>query len=182
MKRLLPRTVTALLLSTLSPSVAETIVIPGSDESVPSPEIVAVGPYLGPTDSDVEPGSFFTIEFLPVPDAVAYRIYLELDVYGRRDSTGTLVPTDTSELQFVPWGSADAIPDADVLHVVFASLEGTATRYGAATEVIRDGEVHFSPLRVGPGGFPPGPPTDPAVQDYRSGFLKQHSSNQPTGG
>jgi len=147
-KRLLPVTAASLLLATLSPSFAETIVVPGSDETVASPEIVSVDPYSGADGSSAEPGSFVVIRFLPVPEAVAYRIYLEIDVHGRLDSTGTLVPTDASELQFVPWGSAEAVPGVESVNVVIATLEVAATRYGVATEVIRDGEVHLSPVAV----------------------------------
>ena len=47
----------------------------------------------------------------------------------------------------------------------------------------RDGcRCQAAMLRVAPGGCPPGAPTDPAVRNYRSGFLKQHSSKRPTDG
>lgn len=148
MRRLLPATAASLLVATLSLSFAETIVLPGSDETIPSPEIVSIGPYVGSEGAGEEPLSFLAISFLAVPEAIAYRIYLEMDVHARLDSTGTLVPTAASELQFVQWGSVDAVHNSSVYHVVIASLESTATRYGVATEVIRDGEVRLSPLSV----------------------------------
>jgi adenine-specific DNA methylase len=36
------------------------------------------------------------------------------------------------------------------------------------------------PLRVAPGGCPPGAPTDPAVRNCRNGFLRPDSAHQPT--
>jgi len=147
-KRSLPVAAASLLLAILSPSSAETIFIPGSDEAVPAPEVISVRPYSGPSDPSVEPGSFVVIRFLPVPEAVAYRIYREMYVRGTRDSTGTLRPTNTPEWQFVPWGSVPPFPGVSAIDVVMASLGDTATRYGVATEVIRDGELRLSPLTV----------------------------------
>jgi len=147
-QRLLPVAAASLFLAAPSASFAETILLPGSDETVPAPEITSIGPHSGPDGSSAEPGPFVVISFLTVPEAVGYRIYHEVYVRGRLDPTGALVPTDTREWQFVPWGSADAVPGASALHVVIASLESAATRYGVAAEVIRDGEVHLSPVAV----------------------------------
>ena len=67
-----------------------------------------------------------------------YRIYREIAVTTDADSTGALVTLEEPAAAAVHWGTVDAIPGADVMRVVVATLDSDAARFAVAAE--RDGQ------------------------------------------
>lgn len=63
-----------------------------------------------------------------------YRIYRQIAITTDADSTGALVTLDEPSTALVSWGTIDAIPGADVMRVVVATLDSDAAAFGVAAE------------------------------------------------
>ena len=70
-----------------------------------------------------------------------YRIYREVSVTTGLDSAGNIVSLEEPTMAPVTWGTVDAIPGADIMRVVVATLDSDASRYAVAAE--RSGQSAF---------------------------------------
>ena len=70
-----------------------------------------------------------------------YRIYREVAVTTGLDSAGNIVSLEEPTMSPVSWGTIDAIPGADIMRAVVATLDSDASRYAVAAE--RSGQSAF---------------------------------------
>ena len=70
-----------------------------------------------------------------------YRIYREVAVTTGLDSAGNIVSLEEPTMAPVSWGTIDAIPGADIMRAVVATLDSDASRYAVAAE--RSGQSAF---------------------------------------
>lgn len=115
----------------------DTIYVDGNGASVlDAPNTVVGADYKGASGSG-DQGGFIILTFDASSDHSTldgYRIYRDIAVSNGKDSTGAIVALAAPTTATVPWGVVDAVPGADVMHVVVATLDGDSTAYSVGAE------------------------------------------------
>ena len=115
----------------------DTISVSGDGATVlDAPDTVLAQDYMGAKGLG-DQGGFITLSFDPSADhatLTGYRIYREVAVFSGYDTGGNLVALSEPVMEMIPWGIVDAVPGADPVYVVVATLDGDSTTYGVAAE------------------------------------------------
>ena len=100
------------------------------------PDEVIAQDYMGALGGG-DQGGFVLLTFDASDDhgtLSGYRIWREISVDYGADADGNLVALGAPAKEMVSWGTADAVPGADVMRVVVATLDGDSTVYGVSAE------------------------------------------------
>ena len=113
---------------------------PDPDAEIDAPDQLVAEDYRGASGGG-DQGGFVVLTWDASDDHDTldkYRIYREIAVTTDADSTGALVTLEEPAAADVHWGTVDAIPGAEVMRVVVATLDSDAARFAVAAE--RDGQ------------------------------------------
>ena len=115
----------------------DTVYVDGNGSNVlDAPDSLFAQDYMG-ASGEGDQGGFVLLTFDASDDhstLSGYRIYRQISVTYGADSTGALAALSEPTNAMVPWGSVDAVPGADIMRVVVATLDGDSTSYGVSAE------------------------------------------------
>ena len=122
---------------------------PPPGEAPDAPDQVVAEDYRG-ASGEGDQGGFVLLTWDASDDHDVldkYRIYRQIAITTDADSTGALVTLEEPSSALVSWGTIDAIPGADVMRAVVATLDSDAAAFGVAAE--RNGATSKQAFGVG---------------------------------
>ena len=113
------------------------VVDPDPEEAPDAPDQLVAEDYAG-ASGEGDQGGFVLLTWDASDDHDSldkYRVYRQIAVSTVMDEeTGNFVTLEEPTTALVHWGTIDAIPGADVMRVVVATLDSDATAFGVAAE------------------------------------------------